>query len=91
MDQVTSIRPECLRPAADGWLQPTGPEIREVIERAGFTGSRAGKYLGIATQETGGCRQVRKWIAEDARIPYSAWALLCHAAGLGIIWVSEPV
>jgi len=89
MHHSTTIRQECLRPADDGWEQPTGPEIREVIERAGFTGSKAGKYLGISVQETGGCRQIRKWIAEDARIPYSAWALLCHAAGFGTIWVSE--
>src|SRR5471032_1437656 len=24
-----------------------------------------------------------------ARIPYSAWALLCHAAGFGTIWIDE--
>jgi hypothetical protein len=89
MHHSTTIRQECLRPADDDWEQPTGPEIREVIERAGFTGSKAGKYLGISVQETGGCRQIRKWIAEDARIPYSAWALLCHAAGFGTIWIDE--
>ena len=46
MDHSISIRPECLRPAASGWVKPTGPEIREIIQRAGFTQSEAARLLG---------------------------------------------
>ena len=42
MDEVT-IRPECLRPAWDGWLQPTGAEVREVLRLAGFSGAPLGR------------------------------------------------
>jgi len=90
MDHSISIRPECLRPAASGWVKPTGPEIREIIQRAGFTQSEAARLLGVAVQPSGGARQIRKWIAEEHHIPYPAWALLCHAAGLGEIWINEP-
>ena len=33
-----NIRLECLRPANDGWEQPTGEEVREALKAAGFTG-----------------------------------------------------
>lgn len=80
----TTIRPQCLRPAYQDWAQPTGPEIREVIRRTGMTGAGVGDFLGLS--DKGGGRQVRRWISEESQIPYSAWALLCHAAGLGEIW-----
>jgi hypothetical protein len=89
MDYVTHIRPECLRPAADDWLQPKGPEIREVIRLAGLTGSETAKLLGLVVNRQGGSRQVRRWISEESDIPYSAWAILCHVAGLGIIWTND--
>jgi transcriptional regulator with XRE-family HTH domain len=89
MDYSIPIRPECLRPATSGWEAPTGPEIREVIQRAGLTQSEAAGLLGVSVQTTGGSRQIRKWIAEEHRIPYPAWALLCHVAGLGVIWIDE--
>ena len=82
MDEVT-IRPECLRPAWDGWLQPTGAEVREVLRLAGFSGSRAAKELGLGAK---GDRTVRRWVGEDSDIPYTAWAALCDFAGFGIIW-----
>lgn len=76
------IRVECLRPAED-WTPPNGGEVRAVLHLAGFTGGKAAKALGLGA---GGDRTVRRWIGEDSPIPYAAWALLCHFAGLGIIW-----
>ena len=78
-----NIRLECLRPAAAGWQQPTGEEIREVLRLAGFTGGSAAKALGLGAK---GDRTVRRWIGQDSEIPYAAWALLCDFAGLGSIW-----
>lgn len=82
MDEVT-IRAECLRPAAAGWVRPSGAEVREVLRRAGFSGSRAAKELGLGG---GGDRTVRRWTGEASDIPYAAWSLLCDFAGLGCIW-----
>ena len=79
-----NIRLECLRPAANGWQQPTGEEIREVLKLAGLTGSQTAKVLGLGTK---GDRTVRRWTGQETPIPYSAWALLCHLAGQGLIWV----
>lgn len=76
------IRPECLRPFVD-WTPPTGDEVRVVLRRAGLSGRTAALLLGLS--ESGG-RTVRRWCALDAPIPYSAWAVLCDAAGLGRIW-----
>jgi len=76
------IRVECLRPA-EGWMPPSGEEVRAVLHLAGFTGGKAAKALGLGAK---GDRTVRRWIGEDSPIPYAAWALLCHFAGLGVIW-----
>ena len=85
MNQV-NIRPECLRPYADGWEQPTGEEVRMVVNLANFSGSQAAKALGLGSQ---GGRTVRRWIGEETPIPYAVWALLCNYAGLGCIWKNE--
>lgn len=77
-----NIRIECLRPAED-WTPPSGEEVRTVLHLAGFTGGKAAKALGLGAK---GDRTVRRWIGEDSPIPYAAWALLCHFAGLGVIW-----
>ena len=79
----SSIRLECLGPASDGWAQPTGEEVREVLRLAGFSGSRAARSLGLGLK---GDRTVRRWIGEDSAIPYAAWALLCDFAGIERIW-----
>jgi ribosomal protein S28E/S33 len=76
------IRPECLQPAVH-WASPTGAEIQEVVRRTGMSGREAARFLGLSD---GDGRQIRRWVAGDARIPYSAWALLCDAAGIGQIW-----
>lgn len=84
------IRLECLRPADGGWVQPTAEEVRELLriiaDRKGitkFTGGQASKFLGLGP---GGDRTIRRWTGGDTPIPYAAWALLCHEAGLGAIW-----
>lgn len=83
-DFYTHIRDECLVPWIKGWQQPTGVEVREVIRRAGLTGRDAADLVGLS--EKGGGRQIRRWISGESQIPYAAWALLCHAGGLGLIW-----
>ena len=77
-----NTRPWCLSPA-ESWQQPTGDEIKEVLRLAGLTNAEAAKMLGLGS---GGGRTVRRWTGEESEIPYAAWALLCHAAGLGAIW-----
>jgi DNA-binding transcriptional regulator YiaG len=75
------IRPSTLRPFAEGWEQPTADEIRAILTKAGLSGSQAASLLGI---ESG--RTVRRWTGGQSPIPYTAWAILCQAAGQGIIW-----
>lgn len=79
-----TIRPECLMPHSEDWPTPTGGEVATAMRLAGFTGSSAAKALGLK-QKTGP-RTVRKWIGNEAEIPYAVWALLCDFAGLGQIW-----
>ncbi|MCY0388412.1 XRE family transcriptional regulator [Robbsia sp. Bb-Pol-6] len=79
------IRRECLAPGAY-YLQPSGPEVREVIRRLGMTAVQVSIFLGMTNK---GGRQMRRWIAEEAPIPYSAWAILCAEAGLGQIWSDD--
>lgn len=82
---ATHIRLECLR-SAPTWQKPTGEEIREVLRRAGFTGSDAAKCLGLGVK---GDRTVRRWVSEESVIPFTAWALLCDFAELGQIWKDD--
>jgi hypothetical protein len=83
-DLRIEIRPACLRPAADGWQQPKGTEVREVIARCGLTMTGVERFLGLSSKSGG--RQIRRWISEEASIPYTAWAILCARAGFGDIW-----
>ncbi|MFJ3465341.1 transcriptional regulator [Achromobacter spanius] len=76
-----AIRPECLRPFADGWQQPESGEVRAVLSMAGLTGGEAAKLLGISDGRT-----IRRWTGGDSPIPFAAWAILCEVAGLGVIW-----
>ncbi|HHY6930500.1 MULTISPECIES: helix-turn-helix domain-containing protein [Burkholderia cepacia complex] len=80
---ITEIRRECLQPATF-WAQPKGAEVQEVLRRTGMTPQDASAYLGISVNSNG--RTVRKWMSEEAPIPYSAWALLCDAAGFEPFW-----
>ncbi|MGN6650884.1 MAG: hypothetical protein ACTHL0_12690 [Trinickia sp.] len=72
---VTTIRRECLQRAIY-WARPTGAEIQEVVQLAGFTGRTAACY--DLADESG--RQIRRWDQRRSGYPYSARALLCHAA-----------
>ncbi len=81
------VRRECLQPAIY-YAEPTGAEIQETIRLAGFNGRMAADYLGLADKSG---RQIRRWASGDTGIPYSAWALLCYAAGFGHIWeIQKP-
>ncbi len=80
------IRPECLRPADELWVQPTGEEVREVLRRAGLTGAAAARLLGMKGA-TG--RGIRRYTGGEAPIPYPSWALLCDVAGIQRIWRSD--
>lgn len=75
------IRPICLRPFKE-WEQPLPSEVRSAVKLAGLTGSELASLVGITSS-----RSVRRWVSGDAPIPYAAWAILCHKAGFGIIWV----
>ncbi|OXJ06649.1 transcriptional regulator [Burkholderia sp. HI2500] len=82
-NHIIEIRRECLQPARF-WAQPKGAEVQEILRRAKLTPQVASEYLGISTNSNG--RTVRKWMAEEAPIPYSAWVLLCDAAGFSPFW-----
>lgn len=69
--QELNIRPETLNAFVDGWIAPTGDEIREVMKLAGLTGSAFGSLVGVNS------RTVRKWTGEEREIPFAAWRLLC--------------
>ncbi len=98
--ELETIRPETLLPFGDGWAQPTGAEVREMLKRCELTGSEAASLVGISDART-----VRKWSAFDPvevekskqegrktnmqRIPFAAWAILAERAGFGRIWNKE--
>nr|WP_234480819.1 XRE family transcriptional regulator [Paraburkholderia aspalathi] len=72
--------------AATEWARPSGSEIQEIIRRTGLPGRGVARVLGLS--ENGG-RLVRRWVGEDAEIPYAAWALLCDLAGFERIWLNS--
>ena len=83
--QQLIIRPECLRAAAE-WTQPNGAEVEEMIRRTGLGARAVARLLGLSEN---GRRRVRRWIDEEAEIPYTAWALLCDLAGYERIWLNS--
>jgi hypothetical protein len=82
------IRSECFLPADEGWERPSGPEVQEIVRRVGMSGRGVARLLGLS--EHGG-RQVRRWMSEEAPIPYSAWAILCDIAGFERIWLEAEM
>lgn len=80
-----NIRLECLE-QAEHWTRPSGEEVRQVLRMAGFSGATAARKLGLGAK---GDRTVRRWTGGETPIPYTAWALLCNFAGLGMIWKDE--
>ncbi|WP_216364378.1 hypothetical protein [Pantoea coffeiphila] len=75
------LNPETLKPAWE-WEQASADDVRLILALcSNLSGSKTGSLVGVEG------RQVRKWTAGDARIPYAAWALLVHEAGLG--WIAS--
>lgn len=84
-----SIRLETLS-TGDKWVPPTGSEIKTLMRVADLTSNGLALLVGLSTDvKAPGNRTVRRWTSGDATIPYAAWALLAHAAGLGMIWVKN--
>ena len=74
--RITEIRPETLEVYSQGWMVPTGDEIRAVKSMTEKTGVQLGGILGVHG------RTIRKWIGNETKIPYSAWRILIYSAGL---------
>lgn len=82
------IRPETLS-SAKSWVHPTPEEVKEVLVLAQLNLGTASEFLGLTPQSatTGKVsRSMRRWTDGATPIPYAAWALLVHKAGLGQIW-----
>lgn len=73
------LTPDTLIPYVDGWIRPTGDDMRIILKLAGFTGSAAGNHVGVES------RQIRNWVAGKPSASYAGWCLLVKAAGLGDI------
>lgn len=84
-----SIRLETLS-TGDCWVPPTGSEIKTLMRVADLTSNGLALLVGLTTDVNApGNRTVRRWTSGEVKIPYAAWALLAHAAGLGMIWVKK--
>ncbi|HBO7987867.1 hypothetical protein [Pseudomonas aeruginosa] len=79
--QVSSayVRGDCLRLFAEGWVAPTAPEVRQVLQMAGLDPRAAGDFLGVSR------RQVNRWTTAEEEIAYSCWVMLCQRAGIGYL------
>lgn len=80
--ELQTVRLECLAPAKK-WVRPTGTEIAIVARCTQMTHGELSAALGLTAKQI-----VGRWIREE-NVPYSAWALMCHFAGLGCIWVES--
>lgn len=78
---MATVEPESLRPFKNGWVAPSGPVIKAVLQEARLSGRKAADLVGITDDRT-----VRRWTSGETTIPYAAWAILCAAAGHGQIW-----
>jgi hypothetical protein len=56
-------------------------ELRTVLKTAGLLNADAARLVGVLDG-----RILRRWTSGESKIPYSAWAVLCEAAGFGRIW-----
>lgn len=84
--KAVAIRPECLTPLPGPWVPPTGEEIAAAVSMAGLNGASLGRLINVSG------RNVRRWLNEEAPIPYAAWAWIAARAGLGELWrPSMPV
>lgn len=90
-DSINKIRPETLRPATE-WVQPTGEEVRELMQIAKITELGLAQFVGLKVKPGArGSRVVARWKSGENKIPYAAWALLAHRAGCGMIWVRHDL
>ena len=76
----TTIRPDCLH-VFSAWQQPNPEEVQAVLKLAHLNAPECAKLIGVSPSE------VQNWLENKTSIPYAAWALLCHKAGFGIIWL----
>ena len=80
------LNPSTLLPAlTQEWVQPNSQDIRIVIKLAKCTGSQIAKLIDVDS------RTIRKWVSEERKIPFAAWAVLVDLAGLGQIWKGKPI
>ena len=70
------VREETLLKYDEGWLVPTGDEMRQVKTMSGKTGAELAKMVGVDG------RTIRKWIGNETKIPYSAWRILVYSVRL---------
>lgn len=73
------LSPDTLKTFSQGWIRPTGDDVRIIMQLAGFTESQAAQCAGVDQ------RSVRRWKVAEPAATYGAWCLLVHAAGLGFI------
>ncbi len=69
-----------LQPFSQEWQKPSPNDIRAALSLTGLTGKQEENIVGVSE------RTIRKWTGNERGIPYSSWALLVNAAGLGCIW-----
>lgn len=88
------INPESLNSYSEGWVKPTGAEVRALLKAIGhptrpgesITGSQVASFLGLSDS-----RNVRYWQGKEGEadkpssIPYTAWCWLVYKAGFGVI------
>jgi ribosome-binding protein aMBF1 (putative translation factor) len=82
--EQATIRPECLRARKD-WAEPTADEVRAALKMANWSGEELSRRIGVDG------RSVRRWTLGETKINYATWCVLCAQAGLGQIWMFEPI
>jgi len=69
------IREECFKPFPL-WAQPEPEEVRTLIQQLGWSNAQIARLVGVNDG-----KQVRRWKAGQAAIPYGSWAILAYHAG----------
>ncbi|REC93338.1 hypothetical protein [Kushneria indalinina] len=83
----SDVSPQSLLPHAQGWLPPTGHEIKHVLDRLrvrqcqAYTLADIADLIGLA-----GSSELQLCIEDRESIGYGPWAILCCEAGYGCIW-----
>lgn len=73
------IRQSTLRPAGQGWEQPSPAEVRAAVARTGLSPREAADFLGDSR------KALNRWTNGEEPIPFSAWVVLCQRAGVGFV------